>query len=212
MVRNLLKAHAGVLRKSEIRDMIGYSGANGYARVNNAVQDLLKAGEIERTGHGRYQWLGKPSGGKRYKSQNRMWRFMWIRTKKNEPFTVRKIHEMTGVAQDTAKKYVTYLLKEGHLEKVGKKRAFKTRAPLYIIAADKMSTEVAIMQRQREAVNIEGCLDEARALAGKFFNVADTKIETIRGLLDTAQQMTAALKNCEQIALDSEKETGSPNI
>jgi len=85
LVRNLLKAHAGVLRKSEIRDMIGFSGANGYARMNNAVQDLLKAGEIERTGHGRYQWLGKPSGGKRYQSQNRIWRFMWIRTKKMSP-------------------------------------------------------------------------------------------------------------------------------
>lgn len=212
MVRNLLKAHAGVLRKSEIRDLIGYSGANGYAKVNNAVQDLLKAGEIERTGHGRYQWIGKPSGGKRYKSQNRIWRFMWIRTKKNEPFTVRKIHEMTGVAQDTVKKYVTFLLRKGHLEKVGKKRAFKTRAPLYLIPADKISTDVPIMQRQREAAKIESCLDEVRVLAGKFFNISDTRIETIRGLLDIARQMTIALKNCEQMALDSEKETGPLNI
>ena len=207
LVRNVLKSHARALRKSEIRDLIGYSGANGYAKVNNAVQDLLKVGEIERTGYGRYQWLGKPAGEKYCKSQNRMWRFMWIRTKKNEPFTVRKIHEMTGVAQDTAKKYVTFLLKDGHLENVGKKRAFKTRAPLYLIAADKISTDVPVLRRQREAAQIENLLEEVRTLAGKFFRVADTKIETIRGLLDTAWQMTVALKNCEQVALDSENKT-----
>jgi hypothetical protein len=201
LVRNLLKSYGDVLRKNEIRDIIGLSGNKGYARVNNAVKDLVKTGEVERTGYGRYRWLKELPDAKYCKSQNKMWRFMWIRTKKSKPFTVRKVHEVCDVALYTATKYVTFLFKKNYLEKVGKKKAYKTNAPLYLIAPDKINTEVPVQRRRRETAEIEKCLDETRGLAAQYFRTADTRLETIRELLETARQINTVLENCEKIAL-----------
>ena len=205
LVRNLLKAHGDVMRKIEIRDLIGLSGDGGYARVNNAVNYLVKTGEVERPSYGRYRWLKEVPDAKYCKSQNKMWRFMWIRTKKNKPFTARNIHEVCDVALYTAKQYVTFLLKKDYLEKAGKKKAYKTNAPLYLIAPDKINTEVPVMRRKRPTAKIEKYLDETRGLAAEYFRTADPKLETIRELLKTSRQINTILGNCEQIALSLRK-------
>ena len=130
---------------------------------------------------------------------------MWIRTKKNKPFTVRKIHEVCDVALYTANKYVSFLLKKDYVEKVGKKKAYKTNAPLYLIAPDKINTEVPVQRRRRATAEIDKYLDETRSLAAEYFRTADTKLETIRELLETARQINTTLENCEQIALSLRK-------
>lgn len=205
LVRNLLKAHGDVLRKSEIRDLIGLSGDNGYARVNNTVNDLVKTGELERTSYGRYRWLKEVPNAKYCKSQNKIWRFMWIRTKKGKPFTARKIHEVCGVTLFTVQRYVAFLLKSDYLEKIGKKKAYKTNAPLYLIAPDKINAKVPVMRRQRSTAEIEKYMDETRDLAARYFKTADTRLETIRELLKTTREINTILASCEQIALSLRK-------
>ncbi|MDD2318412.1 MAG: hypothetical protein PHD57_13825 [Desulfobacterales bacterium] len=198
LVRNAIKTSDRALRKSEIRDLIGLSGDNGYGRVNNAVRDLVKRGEAERVGYGRYQWTRKTPDVKDFKIQNQIWRFMWIRSKKNEPFTVRMIHELTGIAHYTIRSYATFLLRSGHLERVGKKKAFKTSAPLYLIARDKMNESFPVMRRHKESSDIERLIDSAREMAAGMFQTANTSLDTIQKLLQTTRTMIRILERCEK--------------
>jgi hypothetical protein len=195
-IRNLLKAHQKPLRKADIRDLIGLSGDNGYGRVNNAIRDLLSKGEVEKTGYGRYRWVKDVPVDAYCKKQSVMWRFMWIRSKKNEPFTVRDIFEMTGVALYTARTYVTFLSRNGFLLKSGRKRTLTTRAPLYLIDREKMQVEAPGMLRGRKSADIEEKLDQVRELAARFFYTADTKRETLKSLMATAREIDGLLAEC----------------
>ncbi|WP_319405137.1 FaeA/PapI family transcriptional regulator [uncultured Desulfosarcina sp.] len=199
LIRNLLKAHKKPLRQTEIRDLIGLSGANGYGRVNNAIRDLVRNGEIEKTGYGRYQWVKDVPVDAYCKKQSIMWRFMWIRSKKSDPFTVRDIFEMTGVAMYTARTYVTFLSKNGFLHKSGRKRTLTTRAPLYLIDREKMQIEAPGMLRRRESAEIEDTLDQVRELATQFYYTADTRPETINSLVAVSAEINGLLSNCIQL-------------
>ena len=199
LIRNLLKAHKKPLRKAEIRDLIGLSGDNGYGRVNNAIRDLVQRGEIEKTGYGRYQWLNEVPVDTYCKKQSVMWRYMWIRSKKNEPFTVRDIFEMTGVAMYTARTYTTFLSKNGFLLKCGKKRTSTARAPLYLIDREKMQIKAPGMIRKRESAEVEEKLDRVRELAAQFYYTADTRKATIDSLLSISTEINGILKDCQQM-------------
>ncbi|RJP82776.1 MAG: hypothetical protein C4522_02720 [Desulfobacteraceae bacterium] len=204
-VRSVLKAYKHPIRKNEIRDLIGLAGAKGYARVNNAVQDLVKSGAVERVSYGRYQWVGQSPDSRYYKMQTNLWRFMWIRTKKGKSFSARDVSEVTGSAHYTAQKYIGFLFKSGFIEKVGRKRAFKTNAPLYMILPDKMNATVPLMKRQSGTAAIEKYLDEVRLLSASFFQIEDTKLETIQSLKNTNARIAALLNRCEVFAFSLSK-------
>jgi hypothetical protein len=204
-IRNLLKAHQKPLRKAEIRDLIGLSGDNGYGRVNNAIRDLAARGEVEKTGYGRYRWIKDVPVDAYCKKQSVMWRFMWIRSKKNEPFTVRDIFEMTGVALYTARTYVTFLSKNGFLLKSGRKRTLTTRAPLYLIDREKMQIDAPGMLKGRKSAEIEGKLDQVRELAARFYYTADTNRETLRSLMDISTEINRLLTDCIQLTNHNRK-------
>lgn len=199
LIRNLLKAHKESLRKAEIRDLIGLSGENGYGRVNNAIRDLVSRGEVEKTGYGRYRWSKEVPVDAYCKKQSVMWRFMWIKSKKGEPFTVRDIFEMTGVAMYTARAYVTFLSRNGYLLKSGRKRTLTTRAPLYLIDREKMQVEAPGLLRKRETAEIEETLDRVRELAAGFYHTADTNLETIKSLVAVSDEMNSLMQKCEKI-------------
>ncbi len=208
LVRNLLKAHDGALRKKNIRDMIGLSGDRGYGRVNIAVCSLVKAGEIVKTGYGRYRWNQDVPESKYCKKQTVSWRFMWIRTKKNDPFTARKVHEMTGIGLYTVTRYIAFLLRTGHVEKVGTEKAFKTNAPLYLIMPDKMNADVPVMRKRRKTRDLDEKMGEARSLAASFFTTSDLKISTIQSLIETTKKLNQILDECRRIALSLRKNEG----
>lgn len=197
LIRNLLKAHKRPLRKAEIRDLIGLSGESGYGRVNNAIRDLVRLGEVEKTGYGRYRWVEAVPVDAYCKKQSVMWRFMWIKSKKGEPFSVRDIFEMTGVAMYTARTYVTFLSKNGFLRKSGRKRTLTTYAPLYLIDREKMQIEAPGMLRRRNFAEIEENLDRVRELAAEFYHVADTKPETIKQLSKISAEIAGLLKKSQ---------------
>ena len=205
LVRNLLKAYGEPLRKRDIRDMIGLSGENGYGRVNNAVISLVKTGEVEKTGYGRYRWKGDVLESKYCKKQTAIWRFMWIRSKKNDPFTAIKVHEMTGIGLYTVKAYITFLVRSGYLEKIGTKRAFKTKAPLYLIASEKMNTNAPVMRKRRKTHELEEKMERARFLATSFFTTVDLKTTTIQGLIETTKELGQLLEECNRMALSLRK-------
>ena len=205
LIRNLLKAHKKPLRKAEIRDLIGLSGDNGYGRVNNAIRDLVRRGEVEKTGYGRYRWLKDVSVSVYCKKQSVMWRFMWIRSKKIEPFTVRDIFEMTGVALYTARSYVTFLSRNGFLNKSGKRRTLTAHAPLYMIDREKMQIEAPAMLKRRESVAVEQKLDRVRDLSAEFYYTADTKPKTLINLIAISSEITSLLKDCQNLSGGSRK-------
>jgi hypothetical protein len=198
LIRNLLKAHQEPLRKAEIRDLIGLSGANGYGRVNNAIRDLVRRGEVEKSGHGRYKLATETKGNAHCKKQTIMWRFMWIRSKKSEPFTVREIFEMTGVSLYTAKPYVTFLKRKGFLYQSGRKKTSTAYAPLYLVDPEKMQIEAPALLKRREINKVEMNLDRIRELAARFYYTADTKPETLHSLMDISTQINRLLTDCIQ--------------
>jgi len=195
LVGKALKAHK-IMRIADIRDLIGLSGAKGWARVNRAVHDLTKSGEIERWSHGRYRWVGgKKPDIRYYKKQIQIWRLMWIKTRRNEAFSVRDLHEATGVAYYTIVQYVTYLKKNGYLTPAGKRRAYKTAAPLYLVAAERMKqTDPPLKKRVRKTAEIEKRLDTVRELAAEFFRIEDTRKDTIQGLIGIADKIVGELR------------------
>ena len=85
LVRGALKATDGPLRTSEIRDLIGLAGEEGYARVHRALESLRKAREVERVAVGRYQYAGERPDGASCTKQRRMQRIMWVRSKGGNP-------------------------------------------------------------------------------------------------------------------------------
>ena len=202
LVRNALKTNDRALRTSEIRDLLGLSGAVGHGRVNNAISGLVKRGEVERVGYGRYRWVCKTLDSRGFKVQKQIWRFMWIRSKKNEPFTVRIIHELTGIALYTVRKYATFLLRSGYLERLGEKKAFKTPAPLYIIARDKMNESLPAMRRRRDNKSIDRGLDAVREMAACMVKNADTGMDAIQKFIETTRAMIRILEKCETAAAD----------
>lgn len=197
MVSNLLKAVETPMRVCEIRDTIGLSGSKGAGRVNNALRDLVRRKEVKRTHYGRYQWVGEAPKDHQCKKQRILWRYMWFRSKKRKPFTVRKVHEMTGVSLYTTKHYVTYLSRSGFLVKVGRKKSKTTYANLYIVDEARMQIAAPTMQKRQKTIEVESEMDKCRKLAATFFTVAKIEAETIKNLQEAVQEIGKILESCE---------------
>lgn len=200
-VRNALKANDRPMRIIQIRDLIGLEGDAGYARVNRALQGLLKSGEIERRSPGRYCWVWSVPDTEFCKKQKRMQRIMWIRTKKAQPFTARKVHELAECSIYLAKEYVTFLKRKGYLVKVGRKRTTgQAYAPTYLAVEEKLNDDWPVIRKRGKAAAVDECVEKLQALAVNFFRIEDLSAETLLNLKTTARELAEQVVRCEEIA------------
>lgn len=199
-VRGALKASGQPMRMSEIRDLIGLSGADGYARVNKAVQELLKSRQIERSGWGRYRYVADRPDADYCAKQRVMQRIMWMRSKNGSPFTVRKISELAGCSLFFAQKYVAYLADKGVIRKEGRvKTAATAYAPLYTGSDEYLKNDDWPVMRSEIVKYLDAALTEMRELAGKFFAVEDFKEETLLNLKQAASRIGDLVEECGKI-------------
>ena len=205
-VRGLLKAINEPMRLVVIRDRLGFEGDLGYARINKAVGDLVKRGEVKKYAPGRYRWVGAVPDTEYCKKQKRMQRVMWIRSKKGEPFTARKIHELAECSIYLAKEYVTFLRKKGFIYQAGRARTTgRGYASTYLAVEEKLNSEWPVMRKQGKTAIIDECIEKLQALAVNFFRMEDISRETLLNLLTTTVELAVQVRKCEKIALGLRK-------
>ena len=201
LVRGALKDAGRPLRVTEIRDLIGLSGADGYARVNHALRDLRKAKQCERAERGYYRFLeGKPESDY-CKTQRAMQRIMWMRSKNGNPFTARKIAELAGCSLYQAQKYVAWLTEKGVLRQVGKAPVAVTAyAPLYLGDDGYLvSDDWPVMRAQAKTQQLDGVLSEMREIAGRFFSIERLDADTISNLKTLVSRLGDLVGECDGI-------------
>ena len=205
-VRGVLRAFGEPMRIVEIRALLGFEGPAGYARVNKAIRDLVKRGEVEKCGTGKYRWAGKLPDSAYCKKQKRMQRIMWIRSKKAQPFTARKVHELAECSIYLAKEYITFLRRKGYLEQIGKKQTTgRAVAPTYRAVQETLNDPWPVMRKQGKAALIDECIEKLQALAANLFRMEDISRETLLNLKKTAHELAEQIDECEKAALGFRK-------
>ena len=201
LVRGALKATDGPLRTSEIRDLIGLAGEEGYARVHRALESLRKAREVERVAVGRYQYAGERPDGASCTKQRRMQRIMWVRSKGGNPFTARRIAELADASLYGTQRYIAFLCGKGVLRKSGRVRVSAAAfAPLYIGADDCLKNdEWPFLRSPGRTQALDDCLNEMRELAGRFFAVDNLGEETLANLRAAALRLVDLVAECGQL-------------
>ena len=200
-VRSALKTAEQPLRIGDIRDIIGLPGADGYARVNRAIVDLIKARQVERFDRGRYRFLADRPDAEYCKKQRVMQRIMWMRSKNGNPFTARKIAELSGVSLYLTQKYIAWLMEKGVLRKEGNIQVAETAyAPLYLGDDDYLANDDwPVMRALSKTRELDAALNEMRELAQRFFALEKLDKETLLNLQTTAARLGDLVGECGKI-------------
>jgi len=212
-VRSTLAASDRPMRIPEIRDRIGLSGADGYARVNRAMTDLHKARQTERVGRGLWIYAGDKPDSAYCAAQRRMQRIMWKRSKCGEFFTARRIAELSESTLWFAQKYIAFLSDRGVLRKEGKIQVGKAAyAPLYIgDDAYLITDEWPVMRTKSGIREMDACLNEMRELAQRFFAVDNLDADNLLNLKDTVSRLGVLVDECENIKSNL-RQTGKKEV
>jgi len=198
-VRDAMKSAGGPLRIVEIRDMIGLSGSDGYARVNRAMQDLIKARQAERHHHGRYVYLGDRPDAELCEKQRRMHRIMEYRARSGRTFTAREVAEQAECSLYLARECIGFLRRRGILRQDGQKKVCPSvSAPLYAVEEDRINTEWPFL-RKGGRIEIDGLFTDMRALAGRFFSIETSGKDTAKQLRDAADGLGRLVSRFEEI-------------
>ncbi len=200
-VRSVLKASDVSLRISEIRDRIGLSGEDGYARVNRAITDLIKARQAERYDRGRYRYLADKPDAEYCKKQRVMQRIMWMRSKGGRPFTARHIAETANASLYMTQKYIAWLAEKGVLRKEGKVQVAETAyAPLYLGDDEYLASDAwPIMRTPPKARELDAAIHEMHELAQRFFAVEGLDGDTLSNLQTTASRLGELVSECGKL-------------
>ena len=187
-VLELLKLNKEISIK-ELQVVLDFYGPRGWARISNAIQSLLKAGYVERVSRGTYCYKGELKDLDYCKGQNRMARVMKIKTKQMEPFTVRKIAELSDCSLNWAKRYIKFLLTKVYLKRVGFARARFTRVPIYLATDDKLYEDWPAMRRHRKTSETDKAVTSIRETAYKVGRDLQTNRESLTKAIDDTRNM-----------------------
>jgi len=212
-VRDALATAGREMGIPEIRDIIGLSGSGGYARVNRAMNDLMKAKQVERCGRGLYRYQKDRPGSDYCAKQRRMQRIMWLRSKRGESFTVRHIAEVAECALYTAQRYIAFLAGKGVIRKAGQTYTTTTPAPLYSGEDDYLNDDAwPVMRAQSKTRELDALLNEMRDLAQRFFAVDNFTEETLLNLQNTVSGLAALVEECGKLKHSSSQNQTSPPL
>ena len=181
----------GKLSVRSLRAALGLEGEKGYARISRAAQDLEQAGYVRRVAPATYQFIGVPKDLDYAGTQRRIVRIIRIRTKRNAPFTARKLAEMAECSINWAQRYVLYLRKQGYLESVGFDRVGRcmVKAPTYLAPAEKLNDDWPAMRRISQTKLIDVKVAELREMAYQVANECSADKKTLQKLTDQLRQM-----------------------
>ncbi|MBW2052736.1 MAG: MarR family transcriptional regulator [Deltaproteobacteria bacterium] len=194
----------GQMTVKELQEALLLPGAKGYARISKAAQDLMKAGYVERIAPATYRYLGEPRDLDYLQTQKRMVRIIRIRTKRREPFTARKLAELSDCSADWAKRYIKRLLTSGHLEKVSYELLGPSRvkAPTYLAMDEKLNEEWPTMRRQKKTSKLDHAAKKIREMAYQAAANCQADRESLiatavclRGMISLIQETLEAKKN-----------------
>jgi len=200
-VRDALKTATAPLRVTEIRDLIGLSGEAGYNRVHRAVCDLMKARQCERVNRGMFRYIADRPESDYCKTQRVMQRVMWMRSKNGNPFTARRISELSGCALYTAQKYLGWLLEKGVVRQEGRVQVAETAyAPLYIGEEGYLvNDDWPVMRSQSKTRDLDAAMNEMREIAAQFFSIERIDAETLSNLKTLASRLGDLVEECRKI-------------
>jgi len=200
-VRAALQNAADPIRIPQIRDLIGLAGEEGYNRVSRAIQDLVKAKQCERTDRGLYRFVEPRPESDYCRMQRVMQRIMWMRSKNRNPFTARRIAELSGCSLYTAQKYIAWLLEKGVLRHDGRAQVATTAyAPLYLGEDAYLATDDwPVMRAQSKSRELDACMNEMREIAARFFAVEKIEEETISNLKTAVSRLGELVDLCGKI-------------
>jgi hypothetical protein len=155
-----------------LRRSLGLEGKSGWDLISNAAKELVKTGCIEKSGRAKFRYLQEPVDDSYLSTQKRMARVIRIRTKRVEPFTVKKLASLSDCSNNWAGRYIRHLLNHGCLEKVGSKRQFErgAKAPTYLGAEEKINDNWPALRRRKSTARqdklISGIRENAHRIAG----------------------------------------------
>jgi len=198
-VRDVLKTSGRPLRIVEIRDMIGLSGADGYARVNRALQDLQKGRQAGRFQHGRYVSLGDRPDADFCEKQRKMHRIMEYRARSGRSFTAREVAEQAECSLYLARECIGFLRARGVLRQDGSKQVCPTvLAPLYAVEEERINDDWPFLRKGGRSA-IDGLFTDMRALAGRFFSIETDGKDTLKQLKEAADGLGDLVAQYEKI-------------
>jgi hypothetical protein len=172
-------------------------GPKGYDRVSRAIRDLKRARFIERTGRGTYRYVGEPEDLDYTRSQKRMVRIIRIRTKRREPFTARKLSELSESSLSWAKRYIRLLVKKGYLKNVGFERIgrSKVRAPVYLADDTRLNDAWPAMRRQKKTAEIDDALSRIREMAYQVARDCEANRESLVSVSNLLKSMSTEINS-----------------
>ena len=185
----------GQITLKGLQSALGFEGANGYARISRAALDLMKSGHLVRVAPGTYRYVEKRTDLDYSKGQSRMVRVIRIRTKMQEPFTSRKLSELSDCSLDWSKRYVRFLFDKGLLIRVGFERAGRTKAPSYLGVEDRLNEDWPAMRRRKKTSEVDSMLEQVREKAYQVARVCQADPESLQFIRGALSHMADLVEN-----------------
>ncbi|MBW2090933.1 MAG: hypothetical protein JRI34_02265 [Deltaproteobacteria bacterium] len=195
---------AGEITIRGLQEALGLPGSKGYARISHATQDLVRAGYIKRTSPATYKFVRGPRDLDYSQAQKRMVRIVRIRTRRHEAFTARILSELSGCSLDWAKRYISFLLKSGYLERVGYTRTGpkNSKAAAYLGVEERLNDEWPAMRRRAKTSELDEAVARVKALA---FRVAREVVGTRESLRWASGYMQGMVDIIEEALSENNK-------
>ncbi len=149
----------------EIGDKMGIQERKDHKKIRDNLRDMMASGEVERTGVGRYRYLGK----EKVKHERR--KVMWSVLRMRRSVTVEDLAELGGCTVSWASEWLASLVKmevvrnEGN----GRYRLIKDTVEMPV------SREKAEYLRERRE-KLKACLEKARVQLDMAENLLDEEM------------------------------------
>jgi len=188
-------AGEGGIRVVTIRDQLGLDGPNDYPRISNACRDLARTGRVKKVAAATFEYVGEPKDLNYTTSQRRMVRVIRIRSKRREPFTVRRLSELAGCTLDWAQRYAKFLREKGFIEKAGMVTVGCTRAPVYLAVDEKLNDEWPALRRQKKTRAVDNDVAKLREMAFRIGRELKADKESLKFYAGYTEAMLDAINS-----------------